>query len=486
MDDRNGFDGNQSGPLPVQQPVIQQAQQIPDVTATRQVRTSFSNPMPETPRPPAPRTASGFPRIIAIMIVTFIMLLVVFLGIKFFGGFLAGGGNSKVTLVYWGLWEDKNVMQTVINDFQRLHPNILVQYSKQDPQQYSKSVLTRIQNGTGPDIFRYHVSWLPMMLPSLLPLSTNGITKKDFVNAYYPVVQRDLTKNGAIYGIPLGMDTLTLFINKKIFDEAKAQVPTTWDGFIATARALTTKDATGKIQIAGAAMGTFDNITHGPDIISLLLVQNGVNLATMTPVSNASDAIVFYTSFVKDQGNVWDNTLDPSLLAFERGKLAMYIGYSWDIFAIKAVSPDLDFATYQVPHLPGRDMTIASYWVEGVSTKTQHPKEAMEFMHFLSEKDTAAKLYTQESKLRLFGEPYARVDLADSLKNTPLVYPFVSQASNASSSFFAGETQDTGIPAQMNGYLGNAINSILKDTSPDSAVGTLTKGVTQVLSQYGN
>jgi ABC-type glycerol-3-phosphate transport system substrate-binding protein len=297
-------------------------------------------------------------------------------------------------------------------------------------------------------------------------------------------MQQDLIKNGAIYGIPLEVDTLALFINKKMFDDAKAQVPTTWDGFITVARSLTKKDPTGKILVSGGALGTYSNITHASDILSLLLVQNGVDLASMTPASNASDALTFYTSFAKDEENVWDTTLDPSLLAFEREKLAMYIGYSWDIFAMKAASPDLNFAVYPVPHLPGRNTTIASYWVEGVSSKTAHPKEAMQFIHFLSQKDTQTKLYTTEAKTRSFGEPYAQVDLASLLKSNNLVYPFVLQAANASSTYFSSDTQDTGITTYMNQYVENAVNSVLKDTSADSAVEALTQGVSQVLNQY--
>lgn len=399
--------------------------------------------------------------------------------------FHPSGSSSKVTLVYWGLWEDNNTMQSIISEFESQHPNITVDYEKQDPKQYSERLLTRIQQGNGPDIFRYHSSWLPTLQPVLAPLPTSVISKQELQGNFYPVVRMDLVRNGALYGIPLEVDTLSLFVNNTIFKNAKAQVPTTWDDFTSTARALTVKDANGKIKIAGAALGTYDNITHAPDIISALLVQNGVDLKTMAPASNASDALTFYTSFATGDSNVWDNTLDPSMLAFARGNLAMYFGYSWDIFLVKASNPNLDFSIYSIPHLPGRNTTTASYWVEGVSAKSQHQKEALEFMHFLAQKSTEATLYTEESKTRLFGEPYARTDLGATLKNTPLVYPFVLQANDAASSFFAGETDDSALNGQMNGYLGNAIRSVLNGTSAQSAVDTLTKGVQQIEKQYG-
>lgn len=163
----------------------------------------------------------------------------------------------------------------------------------------------------------------------------------------------------------------------------------------------------------------------------------------------------------------------------------MYFGYSWDVFTIKSLSPDLKFQILPVPHLPNRNITIASYWVEGASAKSPHKKEALLFLKYLSQKDVEQKLFTQEAKTRLFGEPYSRTDLADLLKDNQLAYPFVSQAQGAVSSYFIDGTFDNGLNSQLNVYLGNAVRSILANTSPQTAVNTLSQGTQQVLKQYG-
>lgn len=417
----------------------------------------------------------------AILFVIILMFVVTFLS-SFFHPTAAG----KVALTYWGLWEDSTTMQVAISEFERQHPDITVQYEKEDPKQYSQRLLTRIHQGNGPDIFTYHSSWLPMVRPVLVPLPAHVITKEDLQANFYPVVRTDLVKNGALYGVPLEVDTLALFVNNALFQSTKAEVPSSWDAFGITARALTQKSANGKIKIAGAALGTFDNITHAPDILSTLFAQNGVDMKTISPKNNAADALAFYTSFATGDSNVWDGTLDPSQLAFAKGNLAMYFGYSWDIFAVKAINPSLDFSIYPIPHLPGRNTTAASYWVQGVSVKSVHQKEALLFMQFLAQKNTASLLYAEEAKTRLFGEPYARSDLGATLKSNQLVYPFVSQATDALSSGFAGETFDSGLNGQLNGYLGNAVRSVLNNTSPDSAIDTLLQGVQQIESQYGS
>jgi len=478
-----GVQENQAVPNPIE------AQENPFAPPLAPVGVT-SAPEVSSPFPPPPPANSTFSFLsIGNLIKVFVGIVVIFVLFFLFFKIVPGlfnKNNKQVTLSYWGLWEDVPTMQGVISDFERQNPNIKINYLKQDVKQYREAITTRMQNGTGPDIFRFHNTWFPMFKNYLLPMSSDIVTKQEFSKNFYPVAQKDLVKNGAIYGIPLEVDTLSLFVNTEFLQSAGISTPTNWQDFINAARQLTVKDSSGKIKTAGAALGAFDNITHAPDIISLLLVQNGAKLEDLSSTQKqASDALSFYTSFAKGDGNVWDSTLDPSILSFSGGNLAMYFGYSWDYFAIKAANPNLPFAIFPVPHLPGQNQTIASYWVEGVSSKSRNQKESLLFMKYLAKRETAQKLFSEESKTRLFGEPYGRSDLAITLKDNATAFPFVSQAENATSSFFADSTFDNGLNSQMNTYLGNAIRSILNDTSPSSAIDTLSKGVSQVLTQYG-
>jgi multiple sugar transport system substrate-binding protein len=473
MDESTVFQGQNSNQENAYQPPQEfQAQQVP--------------PPPQAPIDNPP---SRFPLMTILKL--FIGLIVIgFLAVIIFAVVipnLTKNNNQKVTLTYWGLWEDNNIMQSVISDFQRQYPNITVEYSKQDVKQYRERLVTRIANGNGPDIFRFHNSWYPMLSSVLLPLPNDTITKTDFSQWFYPVAQKDLIKNGAIYGIPLQIDTLALYINSDLLQAAGLKPPTTWNDFLDYAKKMTVKDANGKIKTSGAAMGTFDNITLAPDIISLLFLQNAVNLEDIaSTASKAKEALDFYMLFSTGGANVWDSTLDSSMLFFTKGSLAMYFGYSWDYFAIKAANPGLNFQIVPVPQVGGsNNINLASYWVEGVSAKSKHQKEALLFMKFLTDKNTQIKLYSETAKTRVFGELYSRVDLATSLKDNPVAYPFIQQAKNASSSFFVDQTYDNGLNSQADTYLGNAVNSMFNNVSDQTAVDTLSQGVSQVLKQYG-
>ena len=508
-----------SQPVPVAQDVLSSREPIAEMPTLQKPLSSesivgdlinqesplsqgFQNTQPssDTPLPPPPSviTQSGpaddysdgnkFATVkkIAKLLIGLFVVIVVFMLIFTVVVPILTKSSNKITLTYWGLWEDSNVMQGIISDFERQNPNIIIDYSKQDIKQYRERLVTRIGNGNGPDIFRFHNSWYPMLSGSLLALPSDTISKDEFNQDFYPVAQKDLIKNGAIYGIPLEIDTLSLFINNNLFQSAGLQPPTNWDDLVNDARVMTVKDQNAKIKTAGVALGTYSNISHAPDIISLLLAQNGVDLNNLQNASDrAASALTFYTSFATDQNNVWDNTLDPSIVVFSRGDLAMYFGYSWDYFTIKQANPNLSFQIVPVPQLSDHHVTMASYWAEGVSSKSKHPKEALAFMKFLAAKNTEEKLYTDEAKIRGFGEPYARVDLADTLKTNTIIYPAVYQAPDAVSSFFVDNTYDSGLNEQSNTYLANAINSVLSGTSSQSAFDTLSQGVSQVLQKYG-
>lgn len=433
---------------------------------------------------------SGMKKIISLAIGLILIIVLVILAVVFILPRFKSSEPQEAELVYWGIWEDAQAFREVADEFTKSHPNIKIKYEKQDIKglgKYVDRLSTRIGNGTGPDIFRYHNSWVTEVRPLLLPFPQD-VVKSLQLDKFYKVVQDDLRVNGAYYGVPIQFDTLSLFVNVQSFAAAGInEYPSTWDDLANIARKLTVKDAAGRIVSSGAALGTYDNIAHASDIISLLLIQNGANLLDLNGTSkqNSYDAIDFYTSFARGDAKVWDDTLENSKLLFAKGNLAMYFGYSWDIFEIKALNPNLEFAIVPVPHLPSRNATVASYWVEGVSSKTKFSKEAFEFLKFLASKETMENFYSKESKIRLFGSLYPRKDMADLLKTNTLIYPFVEQGEIATSAIFSSDTHDDAMVSSLNSYLENAIRSVVTENgSPQSAVETLSQGVNQVLSKY--
>jgi multiple sugar transport system substrate-binding protein len=339
-----------------------------------------------------------------------------------------------------------------------------------------------------------------MFRRDLDPVPASVFNAADFTKTFYPVAASDLTNGTSLAGIPLEYDGLALYINEDIFATAGKNPPTTWDDLRMTACQLTTI-TNGTITQAGVALGTTGNVDHWPEILGLMMMQNGVDLTKPTG-KPAEDALSFYTVFSSDKAcagsgassaKVWDSTLPASTVAFAAGKLAMYFGPSWRAFEIKEQNPSLKFRTAPLPQLPksspsDRNLTYASYWAEGVWAKSKNKAAAWDFLKFLSSKESLEKFYTNASKLRMFGEPYPRVDMASLVRSDPYVGSIIAGASDADSWYLQSRTFDgpTGINSQINKYFEDAVNAVNSgNTTPQKALETVSAGVTQILSQYG-
>ena len=391
--------------------------------------------------------------------------------------------TQEITLTYWGLWEPESVMRGIINEWESENPHIKINYSQQSHKEYRERLQSALARNEGPDIFRFHITWVPMLKNELEAVPAEVMSASEFENNFYPVAKENLRSGSAFLGLPLQVDTLALFYNQQIFQAAGKIPPSSWDQLRQTALDLTIRDEAGRIQTAGVALGTTNNVEHWPDILGLMMLQNGVDLSRPSG-SLAEDALTFYTIF-RNADRVWDETLPNSTLAFAGGKVAMYFGFSWDVFEIKNINPDLNFQITSVPQLPEADIAWASFWVEGIAKRSQYKKEAWQFLQFLSSQESLQKLYQAQSQIRLFGELYPYPNMANLLTGNPLAAPFVDQAGKAKTWYLCSRTFDNGLNDRMIKYFEDAVNAVNNQSSVEEALRTSSQGVTQLLSQYG-
>ncbi|KXK11735.1 MAG: hypothetical protein UZ22_OP11002000296 [Microgenomates bacterium OLB23] len=174
-----------------------------------------------------------------------------------------------------------------------------------------------------------------------------------------------------------------------------------------------------------------------------------------------------------------------NISAFIEGKVAMIIAPSWRILEIKAANADLDVKTTSLPLLSGNQpLSLASYWVEGVSKASKNQQEAWKFFALLGAKDTMTKLYQTQSSTRLFGEPYSRVDLRDSLTQNEYIGSVVDQALYMQSLPMVSRTYDKGINDEVIAYIEDAVNASMNGVSYNQAFNTASKGIEQVFKKY--
>jgi multiple sugar transport system substrate-binding protein len=404
--------------------------------------------------------------------------------------------KKEITLTYWGLWEPEPVMNGIISQWEKDHPSIKIRYVKQDKEDYRARLQSAFSRSEGPDIFRFHQTWVPMLKDDLAPVPQTTATEIGLEENYFSIVKDSLSQNGQYYGVPLMIDSLALYYNKDLLTAANLSPPRTWWGLEEVAKKLTVRPQE-RITTGGVAMGTTSNVDHWSDIIGLMIYQNGGDPAE--PDALVEDVLKYYLKF-KTINQVWDETMPNSTTAFANGSLAFYFGPSWRVFNIKEANPGLNFGITAVPQLPKladvdwekaeageaelTDIGWSTFWVEGVWNKSKNQEEAWQFLSFLSSKETMQKLYTAQSQLRQFGEIYPRKDLASQI-NDPLVKPFVEEIKTAKTWYLCSYTRDAGINDRMINYYQNAINELSESGSSEKVLTDLKNGVDQVLSQYG-
>jgi multiple sugar transport system substrate-binding protein len=316
------------------------------------------------------------------------------------------------------VFDDEGAFEDIIKSYEGLHPNVTINYRRLRAEEYEAELIRAFAEGRGPDIFSVHHtkigemrSLMQGMPPSITVsyLETIGTLRKEtiFVEKEQPtlsskalktqfvdVVTSDVLRpyqatsdapvTSRIFGLPLAVDTLTLFYNKDLLNAAGiAEPPATWEDFQAAATKLTVIDAAGEITQSGAALGTTDNVERSADLISLLMLQNGTVMTSGDSVTfgeipegtpdglfPAIDAVRFYTDFANPTKEVysWNDTFTGSFAAFANGQTAMFFGYSYHIPFLNAAAPKLNYAIAKVPQIAGgRQVNYANYWIEGVA-----------------------------------------------------------------------------------------------------------------------
>ena len=299
-----------------------------------------------------------------------------------FGAGCRGSSNVEasqpVALSVWGVFDDEDYFDDVIAAYRQVHPNVSIEYKKFRFEEYEDELVRSIAEGEGPDIFLLHNTWLEGYKDLLLPLPSEltvgyqevrgGLNKEvvsvlrtekttterklkdlfvdaveeDVIMSYQP--DEDTAPEDRIFAFPLHMDSLALYWNRDLLNNAGiASPPSTWSEFQDAVTALTEYNSEGEIVQSGAALGTSDNVERAADILGLLMMQNGTQMISedgddanfdKIPAEleretlPGLDAVRFYTDFANPTKEVytWNENQESSFEAFTNGTTAMMFG----------------------------------------------------------------------------------------------------------------------------------------------------------------
>ena len=350
---------------------------------------------------------------------------------------------SRTEFTYWGINLPVEVIQPLISEYEKSNPNVLIKYERKsyaDLTEYKKLLAEKLRSGEGPDIFRIHATWSPF-LSSEMAINTS-VSKKDFEAAFYRAYRTQCIINEEVKCIPIMYDGLALAYNKDLFQQSGAGVPVTWEDFRNAAIRITKRDSRNNIIVAGAAIGSTNNVANHSDIISLMLAQSNIKIPDSIDSETAVEVIGYYMNFSKID-RVWSDSLPDSIGAFAEGKVGMVFVKTGDLKTILNLNPSMNLEVISVPQLPLSEggttrLTVASSFVETVSTdlSKDEQKLAWDFLNWLSMPEQQTKMFSEYSKYANFGEIPSVKSLDSITKSNEYLQGFIEYADSSSHSYF--------------------------------------------------
>jgi len=158
-------------------------------------------------------------------------------------------GDGKVSLSFWTLFDggDGANMQTLVDEFNKTHPDIEVKNTKLAWGEYYTKLVTAVGNGNGPDIGISHSSRLPDLIDQgvVTELDTPATDAGVDWNSYNQNLLSAVTVDDQHYAVPIDTHAFIMFYNKKLLKEAgllgedgKPVLEQSADGFVSFLKTL--------------------------------------------------------------------------------------------------------------------------------------------------------------------------------------------------------------------------------------------------------
>ncbi|WP_223594875.1 ABC transporter substrate-binding protein [Neobacillus bataviensis] len=311
--------------------------------------------------------------------------------------------NGKKTITFFYRWPNepyKTYFNSVIKEFEKQHPDVHVEQVTALNDDYKQKANVLLGSKNPPDVFftwagEYGQKFIRDGVA--LDLTKYYQDDKAWSDNLIASQVKFFQKDDKTYGVPLFTDSKLFFYNKDLFDKLGLKAPTTWDEFITVLKTIKKSGQTpiilgNKSPWAAAHYVTALNQRIVPqDVLAKDLSFKGAEFTDPSYVE-ALKKLDELRPFFNENPNATAH--DEARNLFLGGKAAIMFLETQEITYMKNAAFKWD--SFKVPTIDGAkgDQGGLIGAPEGfmVHSKSQHPKEAVEFLKFLTSKANGEKL----------------------------------------------------------------------------------------------
>lgn len=328
--------------------------------------------------------------------------------------------GDAITLRFWGMGREGEVVAELMDGFHRENPHIRVQVQQIPWTAAHEKLLTAYVGNAVPDVAQLGNTWVPEFaaIRALLPLdslidTTASLTPADF----FPGIWRTNLVGDTTWGVPWYVDTRVIFYRTDLLRAAGYDdIPDTWSGWVDAMRAVKRLDP------ARYAIFLPTNEWAQPALLGL---QNGSTLLNEEGTRGAfgdpafREAFEFYLSLFREglAPPMGHHDVANPYQEFGRGFFAMWITGPWNLGEFRRRLPADMQDTWSTAPMPGPRGAESGLSLAGgaslvVFRGARHPDAAWKLVEYLSRPEQQQRFYELTGSLPARTAAWEGTDLA--------------------------------------------------------------------------
>jgi len=310
--------------------------------------------------------------------------------------------HDDVTLRFWAMGREGEVVAEQVRDFERENPGIHVDLQQIPWSAAHEKLLTGFVGHSTPDLTQLGNTWIAEFhalgaLESLAPwVAGSRIVVPD---RYFPGIWATNVVEGTPYGIPWYVDTRLLFYRKDILARAGyTRMPERWDEWRRMLVAVKRQVGPNRYAILLPANEWTQPMIFGLQAGAALLVEHDTRGAFSAPAFKR--AFDFYLGLFHDglAPPVANTEISNIYQEFERGYFSLYITGPWNIGEFDRRLPASMRDAWGTAPLPGPEGAASGLSMAGGSSlamfrQSAHKAEAWRLIEYLSRPEQQVRFF---------------------------------------------------------------------------------------------